>query len=212
MLSYSFGPQLERPPKGASSPRVCKLQKSNLFVWRLVLDSCSPIRAQVRLESAPCHPVSTRAVMTSEWHLHPPARTHVNTCFNVTPNQPMCWAERFSAYLNSKAWTENPRLFYNSWSLTIRFLCHNQVARCGSLIPLQRCSRYILQLQPTGLNLYCLKLNCLSVKKWIRQQSLIFYKNEPYQTKQNQNFWNQNLSLQSHVYLSSNGLLLSAAV
>ena len=59
-----------------------------------------------------------RTVMTSEWHLHPPMRTHVNTCFNVTPNQPMCWAERFPAQLNSKAWTEIPRLFYNTnkWS------------------------------------------------------------------------------------------------
>ena len=46
---------------------------------------------------APCHPVLSRTVMTSEWHLHPLARTGVNTCFNVTPNQPMCWAERFSA-------------------------------------------------------------------------------------------------------------------
>ena len=46
---------------------------------------------------APCHPVSSRTVMTSEWHLHPLARTRVNTCFNLTPNQPMCWAERFSA-------------------------------------------------------------------------------------------------------------------
>ena len=46
---------------------------------------------------APCHPVSSRTVMTSEWHFHPLACTRVNTCFNLTPNQPMCWAERFSA-------------------------------------------------------------------------------------------------------------------
>ncbi len=35
----------------------------------------------------------TPTIMTSEWHLHPPARTRVNTCFNVVPNLP----ERFSA-------------------------------------------------------------------------------------------------------------------
>ena len=29
----------------------------------------------------------------------------------------MCWAERFSAKLNSKAWTEIPRLFYNTYFL-----------------------------------------------------------------------------------------------
>ena len=81
MLSYSFGPRLERPPlgrkfasrlrapkvdpsrlasstqllrphQGASSPRVCELQKSILLVWRLVPNSCGPIRAQVRLASA----------------------------------------------------------------------------------------------------------------------------------------------------------------
>ena len=63
---------------------------------------------------APCHPVSSRTVMTSEWHLHPLARTRVNTCFNLTTKQPMCWAERFSAQPNSKAWTEIPRLFHNT--------------------------------------------------------------------------------------------------
>ena len=52
--------------------------------------------------------------MTSEWHLHPPALTRVNTCLNVASNSPMCWAERFSALLNSKAWTEIPRLLYNT--------------------------------------------------------------------------------------------------
>ena len=64
---------------------------------------------------APCHPVSSRTVMPSEWHLHPLARTCVNTCFNLTPNQLLCWAERFSAQLNSKAWTEIPRLFHNTF-------------------------------------------------------------------------------------------------
>ena len=35
---------------------------------------------------APCHRVSSRTIMTSEWYLHPPVRASVNTCLNVAPN------------------------------------------------------------------------------------------------------------------------------
>ena len=121
MLSYSFGPQLERPPSGASSPRDCELQNWSFsfgvqnpdsYFLQILTQTSACFRCVT--SPAPCHPVSSRTVMTSEWHLHPLARTRVNTCFNFTPNQPMCWAERFSAKLNSKAWTEIPWLFHNN--------------------------------------------------------------------------------------------------
>ena len=35
---------------------------------------------------APCHPVSSRTIMTSEWHLHLPARARINTYHNVASN------------------------------------------------------------------------------------------------------------------------------
>ena len=67
--------------------------KSILLVWRLVPDSFSlqiltqtSARFRRVTSSAPCHLGSFRTIMTSEWHLHPPACTRVNTCFNVTPN------------------------------------------------------------------------------------------------------------------------------
>ena len=120
MLSYSFGPQIERPPIGRKFASRLRAPKLILLVWRLKPDSyflqiLTQTSACFRCVTspAPCHPVSSRTVMTSEWHLHPLARTSVNTCFNFTPNQPMRRAERFSAQLNSKAWTEIPRLFHN---------------------------------------------------------------------------------------------------
>ena len=121
MLSYSFGPQLERPPIGRKFTLRLRAQKSILLVWCPKPDSYffqiltqTPTCFRCVTSPAPCHPVSSRTVMTSEWHLHTLARTSVNTCFNLTPNQPMCWAKRFSAWLNSKAWTEIPRLFHNT--------------------------------------------------------------------------------------------------
>ena len=100
-------PQLERHPIGrpfASRLRAPKIDPSRLASsTRLSLSLSFQILIQTSARfrcvtsPAPCHPVSSRTIMTSEWHLHPPARTRVNTCFNVTPNQPMCWAERFSA-------------------------------------------------------------------------------------------------------------------
>ena len=123
MLSYSFGPQLERPPIGPTFASRLRAPKSIILVWRLKPDSyflqiLTQTSACFRCVTspAPCHPVSSWTVMTSEWHLHPLARTRVN-CFNLTPNQPMCWAARFSAKLNSKTWTEIPRLFHNKVSL-----------------------------------------------------------------------------------------------
>ena len=123
MLSYSFGPQLERPPIGRKLTSRLRAPKSILLVRRPKPDSyflqiLTQTSACFRCVTspAPCHPVSSRTVMTSEWHLHPLARTRVNTCFNLTPNQPMCWAERFSAELNSKAWTEIPQLFHKTVS------------------------------------------------------------------------------------------------
>ena len=122
MLSYSFSLQLERPPPiGRKFASRLRAPKSILLVWCLKPDSyflqiLTQTSACFRCVTspAPCHPVSSRTGMTSEWHLHPPARTRVNTCFNVTPNQPMHRAERLPAQLNSKAWTEIPRLFYNN--------------------------------------------------------------------------------------------------
>ena len=35
---------------------------------------------------APSHRISSQTIMTSEWHLHSPARARVNTCLNVAPN------------------------------------------------------------------------------------------------------------------------------
>ena len=116
MLSYSFGPQLERPPIGCKFASRLRAPKLILLVWCLKPDSYflqiltqTSVCFRCETSPAPCHPVSSRTIMTSEWHLHPLARTCVNTCFN----QLMCWAERFSAQLNSKAWTEIPRLFHN---------------------------------------------------------------------------------------------------
>ena len=114
MLSYSFGPHLERPPIRRNFASHLRAPKSTLLVWRLQNLTQTSACFRCVTSPVPCHPVSSRTVMTSEWHLHPPARTRVNTCFNVTPNKPICWAERFSAWLNSKAWTEIPRLFYNT--------------------------------------------------------------------------------------------------
>ena len=90
-----------------------------LLVWRLVPDShflqiLTQTSARLRCVTspAPCHQVSYWTVMTSEWHLHPPACTRADTCLNFP--QPMCWAERLPAQPNSKAWTEIPKLFYNT--------------------------------------------------------------------------------------------------
>ena len=73
MLSYSFGPHLQRPPLGASSPGVCELQKSNLLVWRLVLNSLtffkSPqtsSRFRCVTSLAPRHPFRLGLL----WHLN----------------------------------------------------------------------------------------------------------------------------------------------
>ncbi len=71
MLSYSFG------PKGASLPRVCELQKSNLFVWRLVLNSLTFFKSHTNLRALPVRDVtltlSLRFVSDywdiSEWHV-----------------------------------------------------------------------------------------------------------------------------------------------
>ena len=121
MLSYSFGPQLEPPPPRRTPASRLRAPKSILHFWRpkpnsYFLQILTQTSACFRCVTspAPCHPVMSRTVMTSEWHLHPLARTRVNTCFNLTPNQPMWWAERFSAKLNSKAWTEIHQLFHNT--------------------------------------------------------------------------------------------------
>ena len=86
MLSYSFGTHLERPPYGTSSPRVCELQKSNLLVWRLVLNSLTFFKSPQTsarfwcvTSLAPRHAFRLGLL----WHLHPPARARVNTCLNV---------------------------------------------------------------------------------------------------------------------------------
>ena len=137
MLSYSFAPQLERPPPiGRKFASRLRAPKSILLVWGLKPDSYylqiltqTSVCFRCVTSPAPCHPVSSRTVMTSEWHLHPLARTRVNTCFNLTPNQPMCWAERFSAKLNSKAWTEITRLFHNTsldWRLGRGPICNRE--------------------------------------------------------------------------------------
>ena len=75
----------------ASRLRAPKVDPSRLASrTRLFLSSNShttSARFRCVTSPVPFHPVSSRTVMTSEWHLHPPARTRVNTCFNVTPNQ-----------------------------------------------------------------------------------------------------------------------------
>ena len=101
MLSYSFGPRLERPPIGRTFASRLRAPKSILLVRRPKPDSyflqiLTQTSACFRCVTspAPCHPLSSRTVMTSEWHLHPLAHTRVNTCFNSTSNQPMCWGAR----------------------------------------------------------------------------------------------------------------------
>ena len=134
MLSYSFGPQLERPSIGrtfASRLRAPKLfllvrrPKPDSYFLQILTQTSACFRCVT--SPAPCHPVSSRTVMTSEWHLHPLARTRVNTCFNLTPNQPTHWAERLPAQLNPKAWTEIPRLFHNTNALNQRI---NKLSSC----------------------------------------------------------------------------------
>ena len=71
------------------------VQNPTLIFFQILTQTSACFRCVT--SPAPCHPVSSRTVMTSEWHLHPLARTRVNTCFNLTPKQLMCWAERFSA-------------------------------------------------------------------------------------------------------------------
>ena len=117
MPSYSFGPNLVQHPRRANSSRLNELQKSNLLVWRLVFNSLNFLQILHKplcASGAWRHSHSiTRFVSDccdiSEWYLRPLARTRVNTCLNVAPNSLMWWAERFSALLNSKAWSEIPR-------------------------------------------------------------------------------------------------------
>ena len=97
-------PPTRAAPIGRTFASRLRAPKSILLVWRLKPDSYflqiltqTSVCFRCVTSPAPCHPVSSRTVMTSEWHLHPLARPRVNTCFNLTPNQPMCWAERFSA-------------------------------------------------------------------------------------------------------------------
>ena len=99
-----LAPNSSPPPIGRKFASRLRAPKLILLVWCLKPDSyflqiLTQTSACFRCVTspAPCHPVSSRTVMTSEWHLHPLARTRVNTCFNLTSNQPMCWAERFSA-------------------------------------------------------------------------------------------------------------------
>ena len=113
-------PPTRAAPIGRTFASRLRAPTSILLVWRLKPDSyflqiLTQTSACFRCVTwpAPCHPVSSRTIMTSEWHLHPLARIRVNTCFNLTPNQLMCWAERFSAKVNSKAWTEILRIFHN---------------------------------------------------------------------------------------------------
>ena len=85
--SYSFGPHLERPPLGASSLRVCEIQKSILLVWHLVLNSLNFLQIPKILFALPVHDVthtsspisSSQAIVTSlsgtsaprvRYHLH----------------------------------------------------------------------------------------------------------------------------------------------
>ena len=129
MPSYSFGPYLVRHPRRANSSRLSELQKSNLFIWCLVSNSPNfllILHKLLRASGAWRHSHSvTRFVSDycdiSEWHLRPPARARVNTCIKFAPNKPMCWAERFSALQNPKAWTEIPRLLrYRTTSVNER--------------------------------------------------------------------------------------------
>ena len=138
MLSYSFGPQLERPSIGRKLASRLRAPKSILFVWPLILDSyflqiLTQTSACFRCvtSSALCHPVSSRTVMTSEWHLHPLAHTRVNTCFNLTPNQLMCWAE--------KAWTEIPRLFHNMYMFIFMCVCTDICVCVFGMISVFKC-------------------------------------------------------------------------
>ena len=80
MLSYSFDPHLERPPLGASSSRVCELQKSILLVWRPAFNSLTFFRFPTNLRALPVRDVtrtlSPRSVISgycdiSEWNVHP---------------------------------------------------------------------------------------------------------------------------------------------
>ena len=108
-------PPTQVAPIGRTFASRLRAPTSILLVWRLKPDSyflqiLTQTSACFRCVTspAPCHPVSSRTVMTSEWHLHPLARTRVNTCFNLTPKQPMCWAERFSAKTKLKGMNRNP--------------------------------------------------------------------------------------------------------
>ena len=99
-----LAPNSSAPPRAQTRLAPASSKISIFLVWRLKPDSyflqiLTQTSACFRCVTspAPYHPVSSRTVMTSEWHLHPLARTRVNTCFNLTPNQPICWAERFSA-------------------------------------------------------------------------------------------------------------------
>ena len=72
MLSYSFGPHLERHPQGANSPASASSQKSNLLGWRLVfnsLDFLSILHKALCVSSAwgtrTLSPVSSRTIVTS---------------------------------------------------------------------------------------------------------------------------------------------------
>ena len=61
-----------------------------------------------------CHPCHHLRLLWHLWVTCPlSARARVTICIKVAPNKPMCRAERFSAKLNPKAWTEIPRLLYH---------------------------------------------------------------------------------------------------
>ena len=121
MLSYSFGPQLERPPpiwhKFASRLRASKVDPSRLASSTQLSDFLQILtQTSTRLRRVtpptPCHPFRLGPL----WHLSATSicqRARVNTCPNVSPNQPMHRAERLPAQPNPKARTEIPGQLYN---------------------------------------------------------------------------------------------------
>ena len=73
----------------ASRLRAPKIDPSRLaYSTRLSFQILTQTSARFRCVTSPAprHRVSSRTILTSEWHLHPPVCTRVNTCFNVAPN------------------------------------------------------------------------------------------------------------------------------
>ena len=127
MLSYSFGPHLERPPEGASSPRVCELPKvdppclaSSFQLPNFLQISHKPPRAS----GAWRHPHPVTPFRQRLWHLWVarPPRARVTTYIKVCTLLTHVLSRKVPSLTKLKGMNQNPL------AITL-YSCHTKIWR-----------------------------------------------------------------------------------